>query len=453
MSFLVYDLAFLVLFTLFVIIFLYINRKNLKREGIMYLYRTKLGIRFINYVGGKYKKTLNVLQYFAIVSGYLLMAGIFYVLIKTIYIYFATPQITQIIKAPPVVPLLPYFPALFGLQSFFPNFYFIYFIIVILVMATVHEFSHGIFARFNKIKIKSTGFGFLGPILAAFVEPDEKQMRKKSNLAQMSILSAGTFANVITAAFFLIIMYFVFLGFFHPVGVFIDGYSYSILNKSDVLVTGGMLSIDGVNLTKISYENRSYFADLSTNFSKIAAFQDLPAINKVLRGAITQIDGKSITGYNDIANIIGNHSAGDKVSLTTNYNNREQTYNITLGKSYFNKNSSAIGVLFQINQGNFANKVLDILFFYKQTGVYYKSGEVAGFIYGLLFWLVLINFFGAIFNMLPLGIFDGGRFFFLTFLAITKKEKTAVRINKYMSYLIALIFFLLVFSWILALFS
>jgi len=54
-------------------IFLYQRRKNLKRDGIMYLYRTKVGIRFIDYVGKNYPKTLSVFGFLSVVSGYCLM--------------------------------------------------------------------------------------------------------------------------------------------------------------------------------------------------------------------------------------------------------------------------------------------------------------------------------------------------------------------------------------------
>jgi len=145
MGFLAYDITFLILFTVWVIWFLYTRKHNLKREGIIYLYRTKLGIKLIDYVGEKYKKTLNVLQYFAITTGFILMFGILWMLIFTVYTYIRFPQITQIIKAPPIIPLIPYFPSLFGLSSFFPPLYFTYWIIAILVVALVHEFAHGFF--------------------------------------------------------------------------------------------------------------------------------------------------------------------------------------------------------------------------------------------------------------------------------------------------------------------
>ena len=79
MAFIYYDLAFLALFILFVIIFLYKKRKNLERQGWMYLYKTKLGIKFIDRVS-KYKRTLHVLKYFSIILGYILMAGILYLI-------------------------------------------------------------------------------------------------------------------------------------------------------------------------------------------------------------------------------------------------------------------------------------------------------------------------------------------------------------------------------------
>jgi len=71
------------------------------------------------------------------------------------------------------------------------------------------NFSHGIFSINKKVKVKSTGFGFfpffLPVFLAAFVELDEKNMEKKKPLSQMAVLSAGTFANVITGILFFII--------------------------------------------------------------------------------------------------------------------------------------------------------------------------------------------------------------------------------------------------------
>ena len=98
-SFVFYDLTLLALFTIAVIIFLYVKRKNLIKEGLLYLYKTKVGLKFINKVGTKYKKTLKFLSYISITLGYFLMISFTYVIIKTVYFYIKIPQITQLIKA------------------------------------------------------------------------------------------------------------------------------------------------------------------------------------------------------------------------------------------------------------------------------------------------------------------------------------------------------------------
>ena len=207
-SFVVYDLIFLVVFTLFIILFLHKKRKNLKREGIMYLYRTKLGVEAINYIGNKYKKTLHFLKYLVVAVGYILMIGMIYLLYKSVQTYLFVPLPAELANAPPIAPLIPYFPQLFGLESFFPPFYFTYFIVALAIVAIVHEFSHGIYMKLFKIKIKSTGFAFLGPILGAFVEEDRNQFIKKKNLEQRTVLAAGVFANTLFALIFYLLLAF-----------------------------------------------------------------------------------------------------------------------------------------------------------------------------------------------------------------------------------------------------
>jgi len=87
---------------------------------------------------------------------------------------------------------------------------FSYWILSIFLIAVIHEFSHGVVGRAWKLKIKSSGFAFLSilvPVIpAAFVEPDEKQTAKASARAQLGMLSAGPFSNVVFAALILLSM-------------------------------------------------------------------------------------------------------------------------------------------------------------------------------------------------------------------------------------------------------
>jgi len=61
--------------------------------------------------------------------------------------------------------------------------------------------------------------------------------------------------------------------------------------------------------------------------------------------------------------------------------------------------------------------------------------------------MILINFSVALVNMLPVGIFDGGRFFYLTVLAFTKKKKIAEYAFKIASAAILAVAFILMLLW------
>lgn len=251
MDFTFYDIALLVIFIVCVSFFLFKRRKNLKKEGLMLLYRTSLGLKIIKRFGEKHKKLLNVLDYVSVILGFILMAIMLYFFGKIIYIYIFQSEIVKMIKVPPIVPLLPYLPQALG-WNFLPPFYFTYWIIIIALVAIPHEFFHGIFAAHKKVKIKSTGFGFfpffLPVFLAAFVELDEKKMEKKKIFSQMSVLSAGTFANVLTAIFFLIILVIFFSLSFTPSGVIFNSYSYSVVEVSEITM------INEINLNNPTIE-------------------------------------------------------------------------------------------------------------------------------------------------------------------------------------------------------
>src|SRR3972149_11275145 len=235
--FMIVDISLLAVLLILLTLFLARNKKNLAKEGVLYLYKTSWGIKLINKIGGKYKKTLHFLSYVSIIIGYVLMVGILYLLGSQTFQYLTNPEFVQMIRAPPIAPLIPYFPQIFGLGDLFPPFYAIYFIISILIVATIHEFSHGVFAKRWGVKIKSTGFAFFKffpAFFGAFVEQDDKQLTKKSKFKQMSILSAGVFANILTAILFLILLGLFFSAAFVPAGVAFSGYSYSIVPTNSI---------------------------------------------------------------------------------------------------------------------------------------------------------------------------------------------------------------------------
>ncbi len=465
------DLTLLVSFIIFISVFLYLKRKNIGTEGGLILYRTQWGVKLINYIGKKYKKTLRGLSYVSIFIGYILMAAILWLMAQSVYLYLTT-SIARVIKAPPIMPLIPYFPKLFGVQSFFPPFYFVYFIISILIVASVHEFSHGIFAKRYKIKIKSTGFAFLKyfpAIFGAFVEQDEKQMTKKKNFEQMAILSAGVFANLIITILFFVILASYHSFAFSAAGITFDTYSYSAVNISDIV------SINGLSLITPNYENildsindngtlnkiitrdgggyiatKKFLESQNDSKSVLILYDDAPAINSGMGRIITKIDGVPIRSLNDLAEELGGHSPGDKIKIKTIKDEEEETKEVVLRANPENKKLAWLGIGFlERDSGRIMGKVYSAFSFFKEEHVYYKPkfGNSV-FIYDLVWWIIIINLLVALFNMLPLGFLDGGRFFYLTVLGLTKSKKIAERAFKGVTYFLLLLFVILIARWI-----
>ena len=452
----VFDIIFFVLFTLAVVFFLYTRKKGLQRQGWIYLYRTQIGIKFIDWTSKRFPKTPKKLQYLIIICGYLLMAAMIYLLIKVSWSYLSSPALVRALKVPIIAPLVPYLPELFHLD-FLPPFYFTYWIIIIAIIAVPHEFAHGIFARLNKIKIHSTGFGFLGPFLAAFVEQDDKQMNKASKFSQLSVLAAGTFANVLMTLLFGIIMALFFLAAFSPSGVIFNTYAIKLVNVSDVSYNN--LSLNS-SLIPIQVQNQTYYTSSATleetitnNLTTLPVYENSPAFNAKLEGVISYINGIKITSLSSLTNELAKHSPGDKIIVTTlDSNGTSKDYQITLaekgGKAYL-----GIGFIPQQGSGLFS-RIYSLIGKIKDPTVYYTSslGEFGTFIYNLLWWIILVSLSVALVNMLPLGMFDGGRFFYLTIWSLTGKEKIGKWAYKISTYLILVIVVALMLQWVFAFF-
>lgn len=462
----IFDLLFLVIFTLGVIIFLYKRKQKLQREGLVYLYRTKLGLKFIEETSKRYSRILKPLQYIILLSGYILMIAMVWLLITTFFIYLKQPSSSALAKVPAVFPLIPYFPQLFNLDSIFPPFYFMYFIIAIAIVAVSHEFAHGIIARLNKIKIHSTGFAFFGPFLGAFVEQDEKQMNKAKKFPQLAILAAGTFANILMMILFGILLLIFFSVAFAPSGVIFSSYSSSIINITDINAINGIpinnISLNSLNqdILNISIGSTIYYItpfslnySLSKGINQVFVYDDTPAFKARIDGAIIGIDYTKVSSYKELSAILSKHSPGDTIQLKT-INDSKQTneYSIKLGerdgKAYLGLSTQSYrraGLLGSI-YAQF-NKV-------KDPNIYYISriGDAGKFIYDLLWWIVIINLLVALFNMFPAGILDGGRFLMLTVWGITGNKKAGDVALKIMTWMLLVFVAVMMVKWVFNIF-
>jgi len=421
-------------------------------------------------LGKKHPNTMKVLSYLIVFTGYLLMLASFYVVFNIISV-FTNAEFVKAIKVPPIMPLIPYLPEIFKIDVL-PPFYFTYWILAIAIIALFHEGAHGIFARFYNVRIKSTGFGFLGPFLGFFVEQDDKQMVKKKIFPQLTILGAGVFANMImTFVFFFLLVGFT-SSFYEPAGYQFQDYSYNVLQVSKL--TGGNITlisqvqVNGNNFTKININREKYLIDSSIYLNRtnldpemlLIAYYDLPAVNAKLEGIVVNVNSQEITSSSELAQVLNSKKPGDKITLTalTLVNKTEtlKEYNLTLGADPANLSRPVLGVGSVVPRiSGLKGLIYKFINMFKEPSTYYApeiNPAFALFIYNLLWWIALINLSVAICNMLPMGIFDGGRFFYLSVLAVSKSKKVAEKSFQAMTWLILALLAVTMILWFIGMF-
>src|SRR3989338_4388511 len=237
---------FILIFYLLVILFVAYNWKRIERQAkIIFLFRTKLGLRWMDKYSQKFREWVILFGYIGMGTGFVGLVVISYVLVSNLYSLATQPEAVSGVSL--VLPGV-HVPGL-GVLPFW------YWILAIFVIALVHEFSHGIVARAHNISVKNTGLVFFGPILGAFVEPDEKKLRKEQDIVQYSVLAAGSFSNVVLAVVALLFLNFAFMPL-HEMMVEPSGFSFGGYVDGDYPAAQTGLQpgtvITGINNQKVS---------------------------------------------------------------------------------------------------------------------------------------------------------------------------------------------------------
>lgn len=361
-------------------------KKNLEVQKllppIIYLglFRTNFGVKFINKISKKYKELIKLLGLCGIGIGFAGMLVIIYAIIQSLFFFISKPS------ADLVKPLLPQtnYPGL-GFLSFW------YFIICLFVVILIHEFSHGIVAKANNIRIKNSGLGFaaiVAPLFPlAFVEPDMKQMEKAPDHVKYSIFAAGPFSNLITAAIILLMFSFI---FFPIDGMFVerDGVSFDTINAS--------------------YPS----AILPENFT------------------LREVNGENVSDLKEFVDQMYYVRPGDTLSL----GDGNVSYQLITVSNPDDSEKAFIGI------HNFVNEVKI------KDGVNKTLYYIYKWIRDLLKWLGEISLAVGLMNLLPMSITDGGQMFNLMFSKVFKNNKKAQKIAVLISMLfIAIILFFVAF--------
>ena len=324
----------------------------------------------------KYREWVILCGYVGMGAGFVGLITISYVLINNLYQLFTVPAANSGVAL--VLPGIKV-PGL-GILPFW------YWIIAIFIIAVVHEFSHGIVARAHKLKVKNTGIVLFGPIIGAFVEPDEKKMQKQSDIVQYSVLAAGAFSNILLAIVAIL-----------------------ILNVVSMPLQQAMVEPTGFTFDS--------YVDGDFPFAK----------EEIAPGTlITGIDGVETKEFQKFGEKIQCKSPGEKVSIQTP--NKE--YSIVLGTNPDNKEKSFLGIKEIKNEFDVKTKY--------QSGAWNVAYNSLDWLNGFLKWLFLLSLGIGLFNLLPLPIVDGGRMT-QVFLQKLKGEKKGNSIYNKVS-----LFFLLV---------
>lgn len=268
-----------------------------------------------------------------------------------------------------------------------------YGLISLATVLIVHEFSHGILSRVEKINIKSVGLLLFTILPGAFVEPDEEELVKSSKLSQLRVYAAGSMANIALAIVALLI--------FSAVG------TYGIPNTFDE---------NGIEIDRV--------------------VSDSPANGVLKEGMILEsINNHTIKDSNDYMEVVETFVPGERVSIGTD----QGIYNLTLSENPSNSSRGFVGVQaanhFEIKESVssiFGDTIPWILF------------EIST----LTQWIFILNLGVGLFNLLPVKPLDGGRMFEIV-LSYKLKEETYKPITNAVSIVLAtIIIFSLIYGFI-----
>jgi len=352
-----------ILFYLALVLFLIWKRKQLVVQAkVIVLYRTLMGVKFIKRMAEKHRPWVILFGYIGVGAAYVGSILISLVLFLNLYNLFATPEAASGVSL--VLPGINV-PGM-GILSFW------YWLLAIFIIAVVHEFSHGVVAKAHNLEIKSTGLVVLGPIIGAFVEPDEKKVEQQQDIVQYSIFAAGPFSNIVLGVVALLLM------------------SFALTPLQNVF-------LEPVGFSFAGYYDETY-----------------PAAQAGLKPGtiISSINGVETESYNAFYEEIYCVPPQSEIKLST----EKGIVTLTTVSNPENAKKSFIGVKEVKNEFVLKEKYKASIFY---SGLY----EVISWLNTFMKWLYLLSVGIGLFNLLPLPIVDGGRIFKLTLEKVKGKTK------------------------------
>ncbi|RMF05217.1 hypothetical protein D6764_05250 [Candidatus Woesearchaeota archaeon] len=356
----VMEYKWVLLFYSAVAILIYKNRKKFDFQAkFIALLRTKIGFSFLERQSKKNGSWWKLFGYVAIGAGFIGMIIISVMLVDSLWKLITVPD-----SPPGVAPIIPGI-KIPGSPIFVPLWYGI---ISLFFVVLVHEAAHGLVAKSHGIPVKSTGIVFFGPLIGAFVEPDEKKLAKKGDVVQYSVFAAGPFSNVVLAVIVAL-----------------------VLNLLITPVYGLVFQSDGFTFEGVQEGYPAEAAGIKPGM------------------VFTEANGAPLKDANEFLKLISVMKPNETLVL----NGTNGTFSVTLTKHPEEPYRGYMGVTgltthTVLRSDSFAAKAFS---------------EVLVMIATLLKWILILSLGIGLANLLPIGPVDGGRMLLTALQSLFPKEK------------------------------
>ena len=224
-------------------------------------------------------------------------------------------------------------------------------------------------------------------------------MEKKSKYAQLSVLSAGPFSNILLGFLVLVLVIF-------------------ILSP----IASSMTEYSGMEIITIN--------------------KSLPISNTTLKegDVILKINNETINSRTDFTNSLDKYSPNDIIYITT----INSTVPVKLGENSKNSSKPLLGVSTSEHNMGIKKEIKEKYLFLP---------DVFFWFFKLIFWIYLISVGVGLFNLLPLGPVDGGRMFYVAALYVTKDKLKAKKMYTYITLICLTLIFINLLPYIIKLIS
>lgn len=320
-----------------------------------------------------------------------------------------------------------------GINPYLPL---IYGWIAIFIAMITHEGAHGIVARSLNLPVKSAGllFFLILPV-GAFVEVDDKELKKVRARDSGRVLAAGAGINFIIAVFCLLLL-FASVSTMKPavngmavISVYKDEQQISPAYIAGIRPGDFIIAVNGESINDPSAVlNSSWYKPGNRINITVWRNGEILQLNATL-SSITVIDTRTNKTY--VRAFLGVQDIG--------YD--ELNYKV---KNYLNSFSHSPLAYLCIPT---LPRCQDFVPFSDTYSSFYKSslGGIFPILINLLYWIYFVNFNVAIFNSLPIYPLDGGQAFEIAVRSIGKGRMSEVVMNKITRLTTALVLSIIIF--------